>query len=311
MKAILLVAFVYLISLALPAMSSPAVVLFWVTFTLVSMLGILYQASIDKANKQQKFVSGGIAARINNGRFIRIIVSFALSALLMASLLLESPKWDAAEWAFIITAAVLYPFVKFIVGKLTKREYETIFKAAAEIRWTSVTIAVLLCTGYAVYSWLNLNIGLNANSTTVLEAFIATPRLFANAPSALMQEAGIGMWITDSVVNYGFTQLSQMPWPVCIAFHVGLCAGAFFGMANLLGVCSLSWGELRKAFIPTDAIKNNNAQTPTRRRYIICVAFLSAILVIGFSWADDKTAQAMQTEGGTMLQSLARQLAGE
>ena len=82
-------------------------------------------------------------------------------------------------------------------------------------------------------------------------------------------------------------------------------------MANLLGVCSLSHGELRKAFIPTDAIKNNNTQTPLKKRYIILTAFLSTALAIGFLWADGKTAQAMQTEGGTTLQSLARQLAGQ
>lgn len=100
-KAILLVVIVYLASLALPAMSSPAVALFWVAFTLISMLGILYQASISKANRQQKFIAGGIAARINNGRSVRLIISFILSAWLMASLLLESPKWDTAEWALI------------------------------------------------------------------------------------------------------------------------------------------------------------------------------------------------------------------
>lgn len=41
-KAVLLVVIVYLLSLALPKMSSPVVVLFWVAFTLVSMLGVLY-----------------------------------------------------------------------------------------------------------------------------------------------------------------------------------------------------------------------------------------------------------------------------
>ena len=96
-KAVLLVVIVYLMSLAMPSMPSPVVVLFWVAFTLVSMLGILYRASIAKANRQQKFALGGIAARINNGRSIRVIVSFVASAVLMASLLLESPKWDAAE----------------------------------------------------------------------------------------------------------------------------------------------------------------------------------------------------------------------
>ena len=40
--ACLLVVIVYLLSLALPKMPSPVVALFWVAFTLVSMLGVLY-----------------------------------------------------------------------------------------------------------------------------------------------------------------------------------------------------------------------------------------------------------------------------
>lgn len=310
-KAVLLVALVYLLSLALPAMPSLVVALFWIVFTIMSMFGVLYQASIDKANRQQKFVTGGIAAQVNNGRFIRLIASFALSAWLTASLLLESPKWDIAEWALIITAVLFYPLVKIIVRKRTIREYEQVFETAGALFWTSIITSILLCAGYAVCSAFSFGIAQPQTSSTVFDALVATPQPFKNAPSALLQEAGTGIWISDSIIHYGITQLSQAPWPACVATRVALCASAFFGMANLLGVCSLSHGELRKVFIPTDAIKNNNTQTPLKKRYIILTAFLSTTLAIGFLWADGKTYQAMQTEGGTALQSLARQLAGQ
>lgn len=305
-KAVLLVALVYLLSLALPAMPSLVVALFWIVFTIMSMFGVLYQASIDKANRQQKFVTGGIAAQVNNGRFIRLIASFALSAWLTASLLLESPKWDIAEWALIITAVLFYPLVKIIVRKRTIREYEQVFETAGALFWTSIITSILLCAGYAICSAFSLGIAQPQTSSTVFDALVATPQPFKNASSALLQEAGTGIWISDSIIHYGITQLSQAPWPACVATRVALCASAFFGMANLLGVCSLSHGELRKVFIPTDAIKNNNTQTPLKKRYIILTAFLSTTLAIGFLWADGKTYQAMQTEGGTALQSLAR-----
>lgn len=310
-KAVLLVALVYLLSLALPAMPSLVVALFWIVFTIMSMFGVLYQASIDKANRQQKFVTGGIAAQVNNGRFIRLIASFALSAWLTASLLLESPKWDIAEWALIITAVLFYPLVKIIVRKRTIREYEQVFETAGALFWTSIITSILLCAGYAICSAFSLGIAQPQTSSTVFDALVATPQPFKNASSALLQEAGTGIWISDSIIHYSITQLSQAPWPACVATRVALCASAFFGMANLLGVCSLSHGELRKVFIPTDAIKNNNTQTPLKKRYIILTAFLSTTLAIGFLWADGKTYQAMQTEGGTALQSLARQLAGQ
>ena len=106
-------------------------------------------------------------------------------------------------------------------------------------------------------------------------------------------------------------QLSQMPWQICIAIRVALCASAFFGIANLFGVCSLPSAELRKVFIPTDAIKNNDTQEPIRKRYLTWTIILSALLTVGFLWSDAQVAKAMQTENGTVLQSLARQLAGE
>lgn len=250
-KAVLLVALVYLLSLALPAMPSPIVALSWIVFTLISMLGILYQASISKANRQQKFIAGGIAARINNGRSVRLIISFILSAWLMASLLLESPKWDTAEWALILAAIALYPLVQFIVRRRTVREYEPIFETAGTVLWASVATALLLCIGYAAYSVFGFGAEQSQVDSTIFDALVATPQPFENASSALLQEAGTGIWISDSIIHYGITQLSQAPWPVCLAIRVALCASAFFGMVNLLGVCSLSHGELRKAFIPT------------------------------------------------------------
>lgn len=310
-KAIPLVVIVYLASLALPAMSSPAVALFWVAFTLISMLGILYQASISKANRQQKFIAGGIAARINNGRSVRLIISFILSAWLMASLLLESPKWDTAEWALILAAIVVYPLAKFVIRKRTVHEYEPIFETAGTISWASITTALLLCIGYAAYSAFGFGAEQSQLDSTIFDALVATPQPFENASSALLQEAGIGTWISDSIIHYGIAQLSKMPWQICIAIRAILCASAFFGIANLLGVCSLSSTELRKAFIPTDAIKNSDIQEPVRKCYLVWTIILSALLAISFLWGDAQVAKAMQTENGTALQSLARQLAGK
>ena len=311
LRAAFLVALVYLISLALPSMPSPGVALFWVAFTLVSMVGILYQASIAKANRQQKYASGGIAARVNNGRSIRLIVSFVASAVLMASLLLESPKWDIAEWALIVAAIALYPFVEFAVHRRALREYEPIFRTAGTTFWTSIIVGVLLCAGYAIYILHGLGTSQSQAAASIFDALAATPQPFDGAASALLQEAGIGAWLADSVINYGLTQISQLPWPACVAIRVALCAGAFFGMANLLGVCSLPFDELRKSFIPTDAIKNDDAQAPMKKRYVVWTVVLSALLAGGFLWCDGQVARAMQTPGGTVLQSLARQLAGK
>lgn len=311
-RAIILVVVIYLVSLAMPSMPSFVVALFWVAFTLISMIGILYQASVKKANKQQMFAPGGIMACINNGRSIRLIVSFVVSALLMASLLLESPKWDAAEWALIIVATVaLYPLVELAIRRRASHEFEPIFRTAGAVRWTSIIVGVLLCTGYAIYALHDLGASQSQTTMTIFDALVATPQAFDGASSALLQEAGVGSWLIDSAINYGLTQISQLPWPLCVAIRVVLCAGAFFGMASLLSVCSLPFGELRKSFIPTDAIKNNSTKSPVKKPYVVWTVALSALLAGGFLWCDGQAAQAMKTESGTVLQSLTRQLAGK
>lgn len=310
-RACLLVVIVYLLSLALPKMPSSVVALFWVAFTIVSMLGILYQASIAKANKQQKYVSGGMRARVNNGRVGRLVLSFAASAVFMASLLLEAPKWDVVEWTFIAAAVVVYPLVEFILRRRAPYEFEPIFQTAGILFWTCIIVGSLLCAGYAAFSLLSGGASGMPADITVLDALAKTPQPLENASSALIQEAGIGSWLIDSIVNYGLTQLSQFPRPVCIFIRVALCAGAFFGVTNLLGVCSLSARDLRKAFIPTDAIKSDDSNAPIKKPYVVLTVVLSLMLAGVFLFCDAKMDAARKSETGTALQSIARQLAGK
>lgn len=310
-KACVLVIIAYLLSLALPSMPSPAVALFWAAFTVVSMLGLLYQMSINKAHRQYKYIKGGVSAWFNNGRILRIIASFVLSAIFSASLLLESPGWNAVEWGLIVAAVVLYPLVEVAARCWARNEYETLFRTSGTLCLTCIVVGLLLCAGYAAYSWFwptadQLQVGDSA-----FNVLASTPRPFADASSALLQDAGISLWITNSAISFGLTQVSQISWPVCFVARIVLCAGAFFGIANLLGVCSLPVSELRKSFISTDAIKNNDSQAPLRKSYFVIVGVLLVALIGGFVWCDAKIAQAMQTESGTALQSLTRQLAGQ
>lgn len=225
-KAVLLVVIVYLMSLAMPKMPSPVVALFWIAFTLVSMLGVLYQMVIRKVHKQLLYPVGSIAAKFNGGRTISIIVSFCLSAVCMASLLLEAPKWDAAEKGIVVLAIVLYPIVECLVGRLAKREFEPVYQTAAKVRWSCVVVAILLCIGYAVWMFYGMSSGKAFN--TLFESLINTSCPLVHAESPLLQEAAIGSWITDSATNLGLAQITESWRQICIAVRVVLCAGAFF-----------------------------------------------------------------------------------
>lgn len=308
-KAALLVVTVYLLSFAVPKMPAPFLALFWAFFTLASTAGVMYQVVVRKTHRQFKYAAGGLFARVNNGRIFSFIVSFCVSAACMASLFLESPKWDIAEWVLIFAAVVVYPVVLLLMRRYARREYEPAFQASGEFLWSCAIVGLLLCVAYGAYCAMGPSFGQPVE--TVLDAFAKTPMPFENSPSALMWNAGVGSWIVDSLTSYGLVQASKVSVPVCFAIRTALCAGAFFGMANLIGLCALPVQELRKIFVSVDAIKRDDATQPIWRRYVVMAAVLPVALVAGFFWGEMKVGMAMQTENGTALQEIARELAGK
>ena len=308
-KAALLVVTVYLLSFAVTKMPAPFLALFWAFFTLASTAGVMYQVVVRKTHRQFKYASGGLFARVNNGRIFSFIVSFCVSAACMASLFLESPKWDIAEWVLIFAAVVVYPVVLLLMRRYARREYEPAFQASGEFLWSCAIVGFLLCVAYGVYCAMDPSFGQPVE--TVLDAFAKTPMPFENSPSALMWNAGVGSWIVDSLTSYGLMQASKVSVPICFAIRTALCAGAFFGMANLIGLCALPVQELRKIFVSVDAIKRDDATQPIWRRYVVMAAVLPVALVAGFFWGEAKVGMAMQTENGTALQEIARELAGK
>lgn len=308
-KAALLVVTVYLLSFAVTKMPVPFLALFWAFFTLASTAGVMYQVVVRKTHRQFKYAADGLFARVNNGRIFSFIVSFCVSAACMASLFLESPKWDIAEWVLIFAAVVVYPVVLLLMRRYARREYEPAFQASGEFLWSCAIVGFLLCVAYGAYCAMDPSFGQPVE--TVLDAFAKTPMPFENSPSALMWNAGVGSWIVDSLTSYGLMQASKVSVPICFAIRTALCAGAFFGMANLIGLCALPVQELRKIFVSVDAIKRDDATQPVWRRYVVMAAVLPVVLVAGFFWGEAKVGMAMQTENGTALQEIARELAGK
>ena len=214
-----------------------------------------------------------------------------------------------AEWVLIFAAVVVYPVVLLLMRRYARREYEPAFQASGEFLWSCAIVGFVLCVAYGVYCAMSPSFGQPVE--TVLDAFAKTPMPFENSPSALMWNAGVGSWIVDSLTSYGLMQASKVSVPICFAIRTALCAGAFFGMANLIGLCALPVQELRKIFVSVDAIKRDDATQPVWRRYVVMAAVLPVALVAGFFWGEAKVGIAMQTENGTALQEIARELAGK
>ena len=284
-------------------MPSPAVALFWMLFTLFSTLGMLYLVAIRKVHIQMKYVNSGIAAKFNNGRIISIIVCFCVSVICMASLLLESPKWDSVVWVIVFVTVVLYPMISMIVEYFVRRQYEQVFCLSAKVLWTCTILGLLMCASYCV--WSNFDGASQQSYETVFQALINTRQPLVNANSPLLQEAGIGLWLNESITNFGMDQISKLEaWePVCAIIRVVVSVGAFFGMAHLLSMCAVPCGELKKGFASIADIKNNE-EIRVRIRYVLVAALLPIALVGSFVWADDRVDEALQSEEGTALRTL-------
>lgn len=308
-KAILLVTIVFLISRGLQNMPSLAVALFWTVFTLFSTLGMLYLVAIRKVHIQMKYVNSGIAATVNNGRIISIIISFSVSAICMASLLLESPKWDPVVWVIVLVMVGLYPMISMIVEHFVRRQYEQVFCLSAKVLWTCAILGLLMCVSYCV--WFYFDGASQQSYKTVFQALINTRQPLISANSPLLQEAGIGLWLSESITNFSIDQISKVEaWkPVCAIIRVVVSVGAFFGMAHLLSMCSVPCCDLKKSFASIADIKNNE-EIRVRIRYVLVAALLPIVLFGAFVWADDRVDEALQSEEGTALQSLTHRVAG-
>ncbi len=78
----------------------------------------------------------------------------------MASLFLESPKWDIAEWVLIFAAVVVvYPVVLLLMRRYARREYEPAFQASGEFLWSCAIVGFLLCVAYGAYCAMDPSFG--------------------------------------------------------------------------------------------------------------------------------------------------------
>ena len=87
-------------------------------------------------------------------------------------------------------------------------------------------------------------------------------------------------------------------------------AGAFFSVANLLGVCSLERAELRRVFAPLGTPDGPSARKHVVGKYVAAAAVLPVCLCAAFLGANFAVEQAAQTEEFTAAEGFVRDQAG-
>ena len=300
----------------------------WAALSAVSSLGLAYRHVVRKTIKQQGcYEAGGELARINNGRLLCLVGSFALSAVFIAGFVLEAPAWEASEWVLVAAAVPVYPLVFLPVYRLMRRQLRPVHRISGAVGWSVWIAGALLCAAYLALCLAQPA----ATFESAAAAFDSVAQPFADSPSALMREAGVLAAFSDGLAAYGASKAVEVSGAGYLAIKVALNASAFFGVANLLGLCMLGWFELKRVFLPLEAGPASDAGTdmgagasaapgtsapapapapaPLRAAVATFVA-LPVMLAAAFLVADAMVARAAQTQEYTAAERFVRDQMG-
>lgn len=327
-KAAVLVGLLYTFGRYAGMLPPAGVAAVWAVLSAVSSLGLAYRHVVRKTIKQQAYYeAGGGLARINNGRFLCLVGSFALSAVFIAGFVLEAPAWEASEWVLVAAAVPVYPLVFLLVYRLMRRQLRPVHRISGAVGWSVWIAGALLCAAYLALCLAQPA----ATFESAAAAFDSVAQPFADSPSALMREAGVLAAFSDGLAAYGASKAAEVSGAGYLAIKVALNASAFFGVANLLGLCMLGWFELKRVFLPLEAgpasdagadmgadasvVSGASATAPAPapaplRAAVATFIALPIMLAAAFLVADAAVARAAQTEEFTAAERFVRDQMG-
>ncbi|MBQ9069009.1 MAG: hypothetical protein IJ131_08120 [Eggerthellaceae bacterium] len=299
-KAAVLFGLLLLIARTAPSWPPAGIALAWALLSGGCAVGFAYHAVVRKALRQLTLQEGGKLARLNGGRILSLVVSFVASALCMAGLMIEAPKWHPEVWGLIALSVFAYIGIYLLMNKFLSGEYAAPFRESRTVAWSSAIVALFLCAAYAVLVALQPAV----TYTSAAEAFALAPQPFAESSSPLMVELGKYTALADGLVAYGTSKAAEVSSGGYLAWMIALHASAFFGIATLIGLCSLEWSELKKVFLPL-----SGGQAPVKR-YAATAAALPLVLAVGFFAADATAARMTESNGYTAAEQFIRNQVG-
>lgn len=305
-KAILVVGALYLFAKAASSLPPLTVGLFWAVLSVVASLGFAYQVVVRKMHKQLILEEGGRLSKLNNGRTFWLIAGFIVSAICVAGIIFEAPKWDAGEWLIVLLSVPLYVGVFAVLQIALREEIRQPFRTARLIAWSCGIVGVLLCALFAVLVFAQPA----STFESVDAAFLATDQPFSQSPSVLLSEAGKLAALIDGLTAYGMAKTAEISFAGYVIIRLAVAASALFGVASLLGFCSLKRSEVERIFLPLESIEERDAHRPVAKRYVALVAVLPLCLTALFLVADFKTAEVSQTGEFTIAEKIVRDQVG-
>ena len=301
-KAAVVVAVLALLARFAPVLPAWALGIGWAALSLVPALGGAYHVVIRKTYKQKQYEEGGFHGRINRGRAFSLVACFVVSAVLVAGIILDSPRWDLPLWVLVVLAVPAYWGIQLLVGSFLRTEYAPLYRQSRTALYGAGILGVLLCLVYAIIA----STAPVPTYAQAADAILAVPRPFAASPSALLSEAGDFAATFEALRAYGLTKLADESFGVYGIWHALLKGSALFGVASLLSVCSIATAELRRVFAPISRDSSTPSEKPLVRHYVALAVALPVALCVGLCVAEANFSDIRQSRQYTFAQEFAR-----
>ncbi|MEE0845626.1 MAG: hypothetical protein U0L71_05470 [Eggerthellaceae bacterium] len=282
-EAAILLVVIYVFGRFSEQMPSLLIACIWAIASASSAVALAYPRIIRKKNTKEMFLDNSFAARRINGRIPLMIACYALSAILVASLMMQSQKWGRMEFIIAAASIPLFLAVALVADYIMRNK---VFKPKYRLRGTVITsrivVGILLTLIFAGIAALT-----SSNSQqTIGQAFAGTTLLFENAQSALLVELGKLNYLLDGYTAFGLSQLQPLDLAMYWIVNILLFASSAFGLAQLLSVCYLNRHELLEAFRPIEERLGKKARN-TARLQTACVICLGSVVLAGsFMYTD-------------------------
>lgn len=296
-RAAIVVALLWIVAKVAPYLPSAVFPLVFSAYAVFSMIGALYFTVRNRIHKQHKLAATGNLSRLNRKW------KWMMGGLLIASLasaflfVLDSPKWDDAEWLLIVVAVPLYYIAYQLIQRLCKKEYAPKFYKAYTMRWSFWVVGILLCGAYAVVS---------AQSHaevfgSLTEALQHAPRPYEHAFSATLSEVDKLSSFADGVASYAISQVTEDYFLIGLVWQFVIFASVIFGVLNQLRFCLLDWQEIKSEFqiLPTE--EEPESSGPILKAYIVVLVVVLGVAAALFLCTEFEMAKFRATEEYTAI----------
>ncbi|MBQ9002482.1 MAG: hypothetical protein IJ087_11580 [Eggerthellaceae bacterium] len=303
LKASALVAVLFAVSRFAPAMPAWALGLVWALLSAIPATGVTYHAVIAKTARQRNFQEKSHLGRVNNGRIVCFVLSYAASALLVAGFIAESPTWSAAMWVSVTATVPIYLAVSTIALRVVSKEATPLLQESYAALASALITGALACVAFALATYALPH----PAYTMAAQAFMEAPKPFAGSPSALASEVGDLSALVGGLSSYALTKAADGSFGSYVALLVAVNGGAFFGIAGQLAVCSIRPGELKRIFFRLESLDGHKADMMVLKRFVVTSIVLPLMLAGGFCYADARAGEIVQTGEYTMAQKIIRE----